>query len=269
MQDLCDKSPYSAVGGLYFGDMGFVWGGEVLHAAQLITLIGEIRMQGKFCHFRQRFIEEYFVKFGDFRILPAGFDVRIGVALIQGSRPGFLYFFNLRHLDFRLAAAADTAAGAGHDFDEGIVFESVFLDEVVDESPGIGKTADGCDVDDEMAEDDRRLLDALQAAYRFKGDEVLRCRTAGEHVVGRTNGRFHNAAGVAENTAAAGGRAKGLVELAVFQAVEVDVFFLNPLGQFPRRDTDIGIADFRFVPEEAGSTQLRTADFRFFRRYTA
>ena len=26
MQDLCDKSPYSAVGGLYFGDMGFVWG---------------------------------------------------------------------------------------------------------------------------------------------------------------------------------------------------------------------------------------------------
>lgn len=24
MQDLCDKSPYSAVGGLYFGDMGFV-----------------------------------------------------------------------------------------------------------------------------------------------------------------------------------------------------------------------------------------------------
>ena len=54
--------------------------------------------------------------------------------------------------------------------------------------------------------------------------------------------------------------------MAVFQAVEVDVFFLDPFGQFPRGDTDIGIADFRFIPEQAGSAQLRTADFRFLRR---
>ena len=117
-----------------------------------------------------------------------------------------------------------------------------------------------------MAEDDRRFLDALETADRFEGDEVLRGRTACEHVVCRADSRFHDTAGVAEDTAAAGGFAKSLVELAIFEAGKVDVFVLDPLGQFPRRDADIGIADFRFIPEEAGSAQFRTADFGFLRR---
>ena len=117
-----------------------------------------------------------------------------------------------------------------------------------------------------MAEDDRCLLDALQAADRFKGDEVLRCRTTREHVVSRADSRFHDAAGVAEDTAAAGSFAKGLVELAVFEVGEINVFVLDPLSQFTCRNADIRIADFRFIPEEAGCAQFRTADFCFLGR---
>lgn len=57
-----------------------------------------------------------------------------------------------------------STTGAGHDFDEGIIFKGVVLDEVVDEGAGVAQAADGSDVKDEVAEDDRCLLDALQAA---------------------------------------------------------------------------------------------------------
>ena len=142
----------------------------------------------------------------------------------------------------------------------------MFFFHEVDEAPGIGQTTDGNDMDDVVVQGQGRFLDAFQAADFFKVEEFFISRFACLQIDQRPQGRFHDAAAVAENRAAAGGLAEDGVVIRIFQAIEVDLGVFDPFRQFPRRNAVVRIADFRFLPVTAGSIPFRPGDFRLLRR---
>ncbi len=135
-----------------------------------------------------------------------------------------------------LAAAADAAAGAGHDLDD--VERLLAGLDLVEDRLGVLQAVGHGDVDVVLADGHVDLAEALhradlgelQPVGRLAGDQFGRCAER----------RLHHAAGRAEDVAGAAGQAQRRVELAVGQHGEIDAVALDHPYQLARGQHGVG-----------------------------
>ena len=88
---------------------------------------------------------------------------RTQLAVLVGNEQTLVANVLLRTAGSRLTAAADAAAGAGHDLDKVEEFLSAF--NLLNELVGIAQTAHDRDLERELARRDLECLDALETAH--------------------------------------------------------------------------------------------------------
>src|SRR5699024_6014735 len=147
-----------------------------------------------------------------------------------------------------LTAAADAAAGAGHDLDEDVVGLAAL--HPADDLLGVLQAVGDGYLQRGAVEVNGGLLDGVDVAA-----DVCELQTgqslAGVHLIGGTQGGLHHAAGGAEDGAGAGADAQGGVKLALRQHGQVQTLVADQLGQLT------GGEDIVHVPV-AVPAQLRT-----------
>ena len=169
-------------------------------------------------------------------LLVDGLDLRVLMAFAQGQAPVDL----IQGLDTGvpdgvvgadgLSAAADTAAGAGHDLDEDIVGLAALYP--ADKLLGVLQTVGHGHLQGGAVEVNGGLLDGVDVApygVKLQPGQGL----AGVELVGGAQGGLHNAAGSAEDGAGAGAGAQGGVKLTLGQHGQVQAHIADELGQLP------------------------------------
>ena len=154
-----------------------------------------------------------------------------------------------------LAAAGDAAAGARHDFDEVVV--GLAGADVVDEALGVGEAVDDRHADLPAGRGHGGFLDGLHAADFLEVD-------GGERLVVElfdrvAEGGFHDAAGRAEDHAAAGGESHGHVERFGLELIELDAERVDHALDFAGGHDDV---DFLLAVD----VELRQLGFELLRR---
>ena len=125
-------------------------------------------------------------------------DRQVLVDFVEGS---YAFFADGVGGADRLAAAADTATGAGHDFDKVIGTDTLFY--LFHDDAGVFEGMGNGDVHVASGQADGAFFDAVKAAHvhEFEFFEGL----AGDFFIDGAKGRFHDASGSAEDGAGAGG----------------------------------------------------------------
>ena len=142
----------------------------------------------------------------------------------------------LRRVD-GLTAAAGTAAGAGHDFYKVVLY--LAAPQGTNQLAGIAQAADHSHPEGVAGNVKFRLFPAVQVPDG--AERVGLGIFAGDQIVGRTQGCFHDAAGGAENNACAGTGAQGGIERLVGQSGHIDMLGANHAGDLPYRQAQIYI----------------------------
>ena len=86
------------------------------------------------------------------------------------------------------------------------------------------------------------FANALIAPYRLQVQERSRSFFTGDELIGGTQSRFHNAAGIAKNYAGATALAHEIIISGVLQPSEVNALFLSPLGQLSGRNDSVHVS---------------------------
>ena len=128
-----------------------------------------------------------------------------------------------------LAAAADAAAGAGHNLDEGIIAGAGF--QPFHHLPSGQKRVNDGYLHGFIIELNDGFFDVIKAAHRLKFQWLG--LMSGEFFIYGSQCRFHDAAGGAEDRARAGSCAQRRIEIAFWQMVEVQAYVLDQFDEFP------------------------------------
>ena len=140
-----------------------------------------------------------------------------------------------------LAAAVDTAAGAGHDFDE-LIVGFAFLDGPED-LLGVGKAGADGDFQGQAAHGVGGFLDAFGSPDFLEVQRFAGSIPAGEPVGCGAEGSLHNAASCAEDQTGAGVDAKRCVVILVGEVHEVKAGGLDHPGKLPGSQGNVHIGD--------------------------
>ena len=166
------------------------------------------------CLFAARFAEPVFIEIlHDDRILMRLSDRQISVLFVERLTSELRDIdpvSDSRRLD-RLTAAVYAAAGACHDFHE-VIFRFARLD-LVKKSGSVSEAVGNGQLDFQISDLDRSLLDSLQASDIMIFDilQILTCKDIGH----RSQSRLHNAAGSAEDNACTGSRSERTFKFAL------------------------------------------------------
>ncbi len=173
-----------------------------------------------------------------------GLDIRVFVGL--ADRQVLVYFVEGGHAFFAngvggadgLAAAADTAAGAGHDFDKVVGTDTLF--DLFHDGAGIFEGMGNGDAHVTAGQADGAFFDAVKAAHvqEFELFEGL----AGDFFVDGAQGCFHDAAGSAEDGAGAGGEAQGAVKVVFGELPDRQAHVFDEFDEFAGSQHNVHIA---------------------------
>ena len=157
--------------------------------------------------------QELVVDLLDGRVLVRLAELLAAVDRIQRRGP-LAEQFGIEHVEafgrIGLAAAADAAAGAGHDLDH--VERLLAGLDLVEQHLGVGQAVGHADVDVVLADGHVGLAEPFHGADLGEFQPVG--RLAGDQLGGGAERGFHHAAGGAEDVAGAAGHAQRGVELA-------------------------------------------------------
>ena len=177
-------------------------------------------MQHDFCQLAQRLSVEFPVQL-------------LKLAVFMAETPGHRRIPPIQALDARLAdvvgivfevprlpAAANAAAGAGHDLNEMIGLFA--FPHPLDHPAGVGGAVDHRHIHGQAVDGKAGFPDALIPANRLQVQQFLRRVFSGDEEIGGAQCGLHHAAGVAENHAGAGALAEHAVELRGLDILQLD-----------------------------------------------
>ena len=197
------------------------------------------RMKHLFRKLRERFPIEGLIQLIQLLVPGADLLIHCGIFLKQAFDPFFSCFIS-RFQMLRLTSAANTAARAGHDFDEIKVLQLLFFQETAD----ICRSVNHCST---QAERLCKLYfsspDAFIPAQCGKMQQLFRCRLVIQVFICRSQGCFHDAAGRSEDHAGTALlRHQGIVIRLLKRAV-INAGFLRPADELSRRDAEIHVSE--------------------------
>ena len=221
-------------------------------------------MQHFFRKLAQRLAVEFFIQLLDLLVFMAQTLLHVRVPLIQAVDTGLAGFVRVRQDIPGLTAAADAAAGAGHDLDEVVLLLTGL--QPLDHLPGVGRAVDHSHIHGHTVDVQTGLPDAVVAPDGLQVQQGLGGLLAGDKGVSRPQGGLHDAAGVAEDDARAGGLAHQAVIVAVRQGGEVHALLLGPQGQLPGGDDLVHIPHGGDAQLFARRIHLGAANFKLLGR---
>ena len=171
----------------------------------------------------------------DIRVFVGFTDRQVPVDFVEG---GHAFFADGVGGADGLAAAADTAAGAGHDFDKVIGTDTFFY--LFHDGAGIFEGMGYGDMHLAVGQAYGGFFDAVKAAYIHEFDffEGL----AGDFFVDGAQGCFHHAAGSAEDGAGAGGEAQGTVKVVFRQFADGQAYVFDEFDELAGGQHNVHIA---------------------------
>ena len=186
----------------------------------------------------------------DIRVFVGFTDRQVLVDFVEG---GHAFFADGVGGADGLAAAADTAAGAGHDFDKVIGAGALFY--LFHDDAGVFEGMGNGDVHVASGQADGAFFDAVKAAHvhEFEFFEGL----AGDFFVDGAQGRFHDASGSAEDGASAGGEAQGAVKVVFGELADGQAHVFDEFDELAGGQHNVHIA-------VAVATHFGAGGFKFF-----
>ena len=209
--------------------------GELVEVALAV-----IRVEEVFSLLRAGLTEVILVESLDFWIEVAHADNALLVIRVETSRTGRTD--GIRS-EAGLTTAADATATACHDFDEVVARLDTVLDvfaNLIENLLDIAHLVSDCNVDLRALDVNRGLLDAVHAANCGELD-CRRLIFLRDKAVGRTESRFHNTAGDAEDRACTRVGTEQIIRLLFRKVEEVDTGSLDHAGELTRGENDIRI----------------------------
>ena len=205
---------------------------------------------------------EGFVDLFDFRIFMAGTKGHGAVPLIERGNAALADLVGIFHEILWLSAAANAAAGAGHDLHK-MVLLSAFL-HPPEEGAGIGGAVNHGHLQRQLPNFHLGLPHPIIAPNRAEVKQRLRSALTGEILIGCAQSGLHYPTGVAEDDARTGGLAHQGIVGRILQGVPVNFHSLGPPGQLPRGDDLVGVPYSLHTVVVSGGVQLLPPDFKLF-----
>ena len=212
----------------------------------------------------QWFSKIIFVHFDNFWVITSGFNLHLGIAVIEGCNTCFTSSLNLRHFYARHTATTDTTTWASHNFDE-VIVGARFI-HVLFELTEVTCTMYSCYVQGYITDLYICFTAAIKTTDSFEWNQLLRSWFLSYEFIGSAHSGFHNTTSVTKDNTTARSLTHESIKLTIFQSIEIDVFSTEPFSQFANCDTVIGIAHVFIVHGTACSIHFWAANFKFLSR---